>query len=309
MGNEENDWELVAGNAPTEPKQAVVEKEPQVELLSEPPPSEDNDSKASKGPPGDSKGDGGASAAASPMDKAQKSSPAVTTTTAATTRWSKIQNWRKALSEDLGDRPSSSSSSAAASPGKSGPGVKPEKAPGVRKNPFRRALSEPTGSLFAALTSSSSGHHANPSTATSDAAPPADASQRGGGGALLRKCLKTVSQKLKRPRLPSRHSTHNLLPDVDESPSSSVPAELQGHQWAPPQEVPLWDISNCILEEGQILICPEDEPVMWTRNRVSSCLSNLSVQNLTAEINTECSPDPVGQGGGARFKTQDGGVK
>lgn len=233
MGNEENDWELEAGHAATEPKESccrvqqnclAVEKEPQVEPLSEPSPSEDDDPlivykwhTASKEPPGDSKGDGGASAAASPMDKAQKSSTTVPTT--ATTRWSKIKNWRKALSDDLGDRPFSSSSSAAASPGKSGPGVKPEKAPGARKNPFRRALSEPTA-LLAAFTSSSnspnssssSRHHENSSSSTTDAAPPADASQRGGGGALFRMYLKTVSQKLKRPRLPSRHSTHNLLP-------------------------------------------------------------------------------------------------
>lgn len=29
--------------------------------------------------------------------------------------------------------------------------------------------------------------------------------------------------------------------------------------WAQPQEVPLWDISNCVLEDGQILISPEEE--------------------------------------------------
>lgn len=29
--------------------------------------------------------------------------------------------------------------------------------------------------------------------------------------------------------------------------------------WTQPQEVPLWDISNCILEDGQILISPEEE--------------------------------------------------
>ena len=34
---------------------------------------------------------------------------------------------------------------------------------------------------------------------------------------------------------------------------------LPRFQWAPPQEVPLWDISNCMLEDGQILISPEEE--------------------------------------------------
>lgn len=37
-------------------------------------------------------------------------------------------------------------------------------------------------------------------------------------------------------------------------------------QWAPPQEVPLWDISNCMLEDGQILISPEEEVPEHTQN-------------------------------------------
>lgn len=36
-------------------------------------------------------------------------------------------------------------------------------------------------------------------------------------------------------------------------------SELPRLQWAAAQEVPLWDISNCVLQEGQILISPEDE--------------------------------------------------
>ncbi|KAK0131848.1 Disabled 2-interacting protein [Merluccius polli] len=296
MGNEENDLEPAAEHVSKDAKQLVVEKEPSGEQNSRPP-SENTDPLTiynwhtnTKGTPGEGKGDGGATAEASPMmDKVQKSS---------TSKWSKMQNWRKALSDDFGDKYSSS-------PEKSGAGAKPEKAHGPHKNPFRRVRSEPSGSLFAFLTASSSSGsgHATPSTGTTDAlgASAMDASQRGGGETRFRKCLKTVSQKLKRPRLQSRHSTHNLMPDMVEN-------ELLRLQWAPPQEVPLWDISNCILEDGQILISPEDEPLMWTRNRVSSCLSNLSMQNI-AEINTECSPDPVGQGGGARLKTQEGGVR
>ncbi|KAJ3614483.1 hypothetical protein NHX12_018055 [Muraenolepis orangiensis] len=301
MGNEENDSELVAEHELTEAKQMVVDKEPEAgrhsELTSE---SADplniyNWQTGPKGTPGNGKGDGGATAGTSPMDRVQKS----------TTRWTKIQNWRKALSDDLSDRPFSQSPSPMKSGG--GAGAKPEKACAARKSPFRRAMSEPTGSLFATLTSSSSksGQATPSSTATTDAsgASTGDASQRAGGGALFRKCLKTVSQRLKRPLLQSRHSTHTLLSDVGKKES-----ELRRLQWAPPQDVPLWDISNCILEDGQILICPDDEPLMWTRNRVSSCLSNLSMQNL-AEINTECSPEPVGQASAARFKTQDGGVR
>lgn len=106
--------------------------------------------------------------------------------------------------------------------------------------------------------------------------------------------------------------------DAGELPSAASSANtLPKLQWVPPQEVPLWDISNCVLEDGQILISPEEEvstlacitvmkahkshspnitrnkstephyvcvcvsqPMVWTRNRVSSCLSNLSMQNL-----------------------------
>ncbi|XP_056265672.1 ras/Rap GTPase-activating protein SynGAP isoform X2 [Pseudoliparis swirei] len=47
---------------------------------------------------------------------------------------------------------------------------------------------------------------------------------------------------------------------------------------------------------------------MWTRNRVSSCLSNPSLENLI-DIDTECGPDHVGSPGGPRPKNQDGGVR
>ncbi|XP_029297624.1 RAS protein activator like-3 isoform X1 [Cottoperca gobio] len=234
-------------------------------------------------------GEGGAASSTSTMDKIQKAS---------TNKWSKMQNWRKSLSEDPGDKHSSS--------GKGGEGAKPDK--GGRKNPFRRALSEPPGSLFTALSpsssSTSSAHATSSSAAETSGVSSTDPSQRAGGGALLKKYLKTVSQKLKRPRLQSRNSTPTLLQDVGEV----VPTELPRLQWAPPQEVPLWDISNCMLEEGQILISPEEEPMMWTRNRVSSCLSSLSMRNLV-DIDTECSPDHVGSPGGPRPKNQDGGVR
>eukprot|EP00064_Thunnus_orientalis_P013285 superscaffoldBa00002138_g13322 len=216
-------------------------------------------------------GEGGAASSTSTVDKIQKAS---------TNKWSKMQNWRKALSEDNGDKNSS---------GKSGEATKADKgAGGNRKNPFRRALSEPPGSLFAALSPSSSSAntpHAAPSSTAAEASgvSSTDPSQRGGGGALFKKYLRTVSQKLKRPKLQSRSSTPSLLPDPSE-------AELPRLQWAPPQEVPLWDISNCVLEDGQIFISPEEEVPTHThthqgnfevlaraqrRRRVKSC--NLSL--------------------------------
>lgn len=145
-------------------------------------------------------GDGAAPSSTSTIDRIQKAS---------SNKWSKMQNWRKALSEDPGDKNSTA--------GKSGEGPKAEKGAGVtRKNPFRRAMSEPPGSLFAALTPSSSSAQA--ASSSSSAALEAsgvssnDPSPKGGGGAIFKKYLWNVTQKLKRPKLQSRNSEHTLLP-------------------------------------------------------------------------------------------------
>ncbi|XP_045903891.1 RAS protein activator like-3 isoform X1 [Micropterus dolomieu] len=303
MGTEEKPLEPAAQQPPKEQGSPAKEKESPVE----PPQGQTSEtpdplntykwhtgSKATLNEVKEEEEEEGAASSTSTIDKIQKAS---------TNKWSKMQNWRKALSEDPGDKSSSS--------GKGGEGAKPDRAAGgTRKNPFRRALSEPPGSLFAALSpSSSSASSAQPASSLAEASgvSSTDPSQRGGGGALLKKYLRTVSQKLKRPRLQSRSSTPNLVPDAGE-PTPAAASELPRLQWAPPQEVPLWDISNCMLEDGQILISPEEEPTMWTRNRVSSNLSNLSMQNLV-DIDTECSPDPVGLPGGTRPKNQDGGVR
>lgn len=140
----------------------------------------------------------GAASSSSTINKIQKASA---------NKWSKMQNWRKALSEDNGDKKSG---------GKGGDGAKPDKGTGgTRKNPFRRALSEPPGSLLAALSPSSnsaSSAHTASAAAEASGVSSADPSQRGGGGALFKKYLRTVSQKLKRPRLQTRSSTPNLIP-------------------------------------------------------------------------------------------------
>lgn len=52
--------------------------------------------------------------------------------------------------------------------------------------------------------------------------------------------------------------TFPFVGDVVET-TTACATELPRQNWVPPQEVPLWDISNCILEDGQILISPEEE--------------------------------------------------
>ncbi|CAJ1052635.1 RAS protein activator like-3 isoform X2 [Xyrichtys novacula] len=297
MGTEEKDLEPVAQQPAKEQESSEKEKESPV------------DSADTTDPLTTYKWQTGSKGALNEVREDTEGAPASSTSTieriqkASASKWNKMQNWRKALSEDTGEKHSTN--------GRGGEGTKPEKGTGgTRKNPFRRALSEPPGSLFATLSPSSSSA-GSAQVATSSAAAEAsggsstDPAQRGSGGALFKKYLRSVSQKLKRPKLQSRSSTPNLVPELDESaPPVPTACALPRLQWDPPQEVPLWDITNCMLEDGQIIISPEEEPTFWTRNRVSSCLSNLSMQNLV-DIDTECSPDHVGP----RPRSQDGGVR
>ncbi|XP_006799741.2 RAS protein activator like-3 [Neolamprologus brichardi] len=299
MGTEEKDPEPAAQPASKEQGSPEKENEPPQTSETSDPLNTYKWHTGSKGTLNEQKeeGEGTPASSTSAMEKIQKAS---------SNKWSKMQNWRKALSEDPGEKNSSN--------GKSSDAAKPEKASGgTRKNPFRRALSEPPGSLFAALSTTNSAHAASSSAAATSAgteasgAASSDPSQKGGGGALFKKYLRSVSQKLKKPKLQPRNSTPSLAGLNEVVPTPAGPCELSRLQWVPPQEVPLWDISNCCLEDGQILISPEEEPTMWTRNRVSSCLSNLSMQNLV-DIDTDCSPDHGGQLG-PRPKAQDGGVR
>ncbi|KAF5881532.1 RAS protein activator like-3-like isoform X1, partial [Clarias magur] len=85
------------------------------------------------------------------------------------------------------------------------------------------------------------------------------------------------------------------------------PADSVQFSWVP-QDVLVWDINNCLLHEGQIVISREEEPLLRMRNRASSCLSSLSLHNLTeSHSNLECTPDHVSAT--PKPKTQDGGVR
>lgn len=106
----------------------------------------------------------------------------------ASNKWNKMQSWRKALSEDAGEK-CSTATRGAESPSK------PDKPATSRKNPFRRALSEPPGSLLSSVLNSSSGS----SSAQASGTTVQDTTQRG----KIRKYLQTVSQKFKRQRLQS----------------------------------------------------------------------------------------------------------
>ncbi|MCJ8750148.1 hypothetical protein PDJAM_G00259190 [Pangasius djambal] len=213
-------------------------------------------------------------------------------------KWSKMQSWRKALSEDTADK----SPAPSPAPGARGGDGTTKPASG-RKNPFRRALSEPPGSLLSSILSPSSS--SSPSPADTSAA--GDTAQ----GGKLRKYLRQVSQKLKRPRAQNRSnaSTAQQQQHQREDVPCVEPAESVQFSWAP-QDVPVWDINNCILQDGQIFISREEEPLLRMRNRASSCLSSLSLHNLTeSHPNLECTPDHASAASAPKPKTQDGGVR
>lgn len=209
MGTEEKDSEPAAQQPPKDQGSPDKEKESPVE----PPQGQAQEASdplntykwhtGSKGTLNEVKdeGEGAAASSTSTLDRIQKAS---------TNKWNKMQSWRKALSEDPGDRNSPG--------GKGGEGTKPEKGTKVnRKNPFRRALSEPPGSLFAALSPSSNAASTVNAASSSAAAESSgvsstDPAQRGGGGTLLKKYMRAVSQKLKRPKLQSQSSSPTLLP-------------------------------------------------------------------------------------------------
>lgn len=202
MGTEEKDPEPAAQPASKEQGSPEKENEPPQTSETSDPLNTYKWHTGSKGTLNEQKeeGEGTPASSTSTMEKIQKAS---------SNKWSKMQNWRKALSEDPGEKNSSN--------GKSSDAAKPEKASGgTRKNPFRRALSEPPGSLFAALSTANSAHAGSSSAAATSAgteasgAASSDPSQKGGGGALFKKYLRSVSQKLKKPKLQPRNSTPSL---------------------------------------------------------------------------------------------------
>lgn len=62
------------------------------------------------------------------------------------------------------------------------------------------------------------------------------------------------------------HVNSNILwKDKEKCETENVVQEPVRLSWAPPQDVPVWDISNCFLQDGQILI-PREEEVMDNRH-------------------------------------------
>lgn len=211
MGNDEKDLELPVQDAPKDQESPVMEKKSPVEA----PQGQSSESAdplntykwhtGSRGTLNEVKEEQGeAASSTSTISKFQKASA---------NKWSKMQNWRKALSEESWDKNLSN--------GKGGEGSKTDKSTsGSRRNPFKRALSEPPGSLAARVTLSTSNTGAASSTTTDTSSAAAkepgisstDSSHKGGGGMPFKKYLRTVSQKFKRPRLTSRNSTPNMMP-------------------------------------------------------------------------------------------------
>lgn len=212
MGTDEKDLELAVQDPPKELESSRME----TETPGETPQGQSSESAdplhtykwqtGSRGTLNEVKeeGQGEVASSTSTISKFQKASA---------NKWNKMQNWRKALSEDPGDKNPSN--------GKGGEGGKADKSSaGSKRNLFRRAQSEPPGSLAARVaqstvstsTASCAPTGASSATAEDPGVSSSDSSHRGGGGMLFKKYLRTVSQKFKRPRLMSRSSNPNMMP-------------------------------------------------------------------------------------------------
>ncbi|XP_062853191.1 RAS protein activator like-3 [Trichomycterus rosablanca] len=220
-------------------------------------------------------------------------------------KWSKMQSWRKALSEDTPEK--SPAPTPGHGPAAEGPGVRPgdthTKPASARKNPFRRALSEPPGSLLSSIL--------NPSSSSAAAAGGSGMDSEPAQGGRIRKYLQQMSQKFKKPRTQTRTGISSAAQhqQQDVPCAESLVSDALQFSWVP-QDVPVWDISNCALQDGQIIISRDEEPLLRMRNRASSCLSSLSLQNLSeSHTNLVCSPEQPAPSSVPKPKAQDGGVR
>ncbi|MGH0173071.1 UNVERIFIED_CONTAM: hypothetical protein FKN15_064367 [Acipenser sinensis] len=134
------------------------------------------------------------------------------------TKWGKMQTWRKALSEDSGSDSATKRNknfSATAPPSKAeDPAGGHEKPP--RKSPFRRALSEPPGSMMAVMSPSKEQQR------SPEGQSPSEGPQQ--KGAVFRKYLRSVSQRFRKPRTQNKpEATASMDTSTDEGPTENAP--------------------------------------------------------------------------------------
>ncbi|XP_064416363.1 uncharacterized protein LOC135357727 [Latimeria chalumnae] len=185
--------------------------------------------------------------------------------------WTKLQSWRKARqplhkaqSEPAASDQQPTTSAEDQPPPPSPP--PPDSKGGFRRSTFKRALSAPI-----------------PSPKKSKAGEPPGSGKVPSGGAertiFFRNYFRSVSQRLSTKRGSAKgERSQEPLPRIKDEKVAPV----KQISLSPSPGVPVWDIGNFTLIDGQLMLTSRDvEVYYWTRNRASSCLSDTDIQILS----------------------------
>ncbi|XP_029441226.1 RAS protein activator like-3 [Rhinatrema bivittatum] len=178
-------------------------------------------------------------------------------------KWGKLQSWKRAHSH-----PETAAGDGGAA---EGPGTEPEPPePGAaaKRSLFQRAFSAPE-----------KGHRE------------AGRSHETGGDSKIkfRKYFQSVSHRLAK-RSTSRRAQEPAASEKDMAPL--VPRM----PLTPSPEVPVWDVSNFTLMDGQLmLVTHDDEQSFRTRNRTGSCISDSIPQPFCNRVDPDPASDPRSQ--------------
>ncbi|XP_067400691.1 RAS protein activator like-3 isoform X2 [Emydura macquarii macquarii] len=162
----------------------------------------------------------------------------------ASSRWAKLHNWKRAHSQ-----PESDASEVCVA--RSSPGTEPPEPAGnkaaTRKSMFQRAFSAP-------------------------AKAPKEPKGQEGMKLNLRKYLRSKSHRRSQESGPKAEQAAPEAAKDGVRPVQRIPL-------APSPEVPVWDVSNFSLMDGQLVLIARDEEA-WqrSRNRTGSCISETNAQ-------------------------------
>ncbi|KYO48372.1 RAS protein activator like-3 [Alligator mississippiensis] len=161
-------------------------------------------------------------------------------------RWSKLHTWKRAYSHPETDTPEESTARSGQSPGPPGPTGSSRAA--ARRSMFQRAFSAP-------------------------AKAPKEPRGQEGGKLNLRKYLRSMSHR----RSPENGAKAERTPlEV----AREAPRPVQRIPLTPSPEVPVWDVSNFSLMDGQLVLAARDEEVLFrSRSRTGSSISDTHVQH------------------------------
>ncbi|XP_065435040.1 RAS protein activator like-3-like isoform X2 [Chrysemys picta bellii] len=160
----------------------------------------------------------------------------------ASSRWAKLQNWKRAHSQPETDAPKVRMA-------RSSPGTEPPEPVGskaaARRSVFQRAFSAPSKV-------------------------PKEPKGQEGIKLNLRKYLRSKSHRRSQESGPKAEQASQEAAKDGVRPVQRIPL-------APSPEVPVWDVSNFSLVDGQLVLMARDEEVLYkSRNRTGSSISETN---------------------------------